>query len=134
MNNEHVQLLYVAELLFVCCITLAKASILALYASIFATEKFRRAKDIVLTLCVAWCIAMTAGFIVQCLPLREAWNPLRLTENKCVLLGIFVLVEELTNVMLDITILVLPISMIRNLQLPVRQKWTLSLIFLLGGL
>ena len=134
MNNEHVQLLYVAELLFVWCTTLAKASILALYASIFATEKFRRAKDIVLTLCLAWCITMTAGFIVQCLPLREAWNPLRLKENKCVLLGIFVLVEELTNVMLDITILVLPISMIRNLQLPVRQRWTLSLIFLLGGL
>ena len=134
VNNKYVQLLYAAELLFVWCITLAKVSILALYASIFTTRRFRRAKEIVLILCLAWCITMTAGFIVQCTPLREAWNPLRLTENKCVLLGIFVLIEELTNVMLDITILVLPISVIRNLQLPVRQRWTLSLIFLLGGL
>ena len=77
---------------------------------------------------------MTAGFIAQCAPLREAWNPLRLTEKKCVFLGIFVLIEELTNVMLDIAILVLPISVIQHIQLPVRQKWTLSLIFLLGGL
>lgn len=134
MNNKPLQLLYAAEMLFVWCITLVKASILALYASMFPTREFRRARDIVLLLCLAWCITMTAGFIVQCVPLREAWNPLRLTENKCVLLGIFVLIEELTNVMLDITILMLPISMIRNLQLPLRQRWTLSLIFLLGGL
>ena len=77
---------------------------------------------------------MTTVFVVQCVPLREAWNPLRTTENKCILFGIFVLMEELTNVMLDITILLLPISVIRHLQLPVRQRWTLSLIFLFGGL
>ena len=77
---------------------------------------------------------MTAGTVLQCLPLREAWNPLRVTEDKCTLLGIFILIEELTNFLLDISILVLPISVIRNLQLPVRQRWTLSLIFLLGGL
>ena len=77
---------------------------------------------------------MTTVFSVQCVPLREAWNPLRTMENKCILLGIFVLLEELTNVLLDVAILVLPISVIWHLRLPVRQRWTLCLMFLVGGL
>lgn len=127
------KLLYIAELLFIWGITLAKVSILALYASIFTTRKFRLAKDIVLMFCLIWCIAMTATSVVQCIPLRDAWNPLRLTEGKCILFGLFTLFEELTNVVLDIIILLLPIFMIRKLHLPARQRWILSILFLLGG-
>ena len=134
VNNIVWQLLYIAELLFIWGITLAKVSILALYASVFTTRKFRLAKDIVLIFCLIWCIAMTAVSVVQCLPIWDAWNPLRLTEGKCVLFGLYTLFEELTNVVLDIVILLLPIFMIRKLQLPARQRWTLSVIFLLGGL
>lgn len=134
MDNIALQLLYIAELLFIWGITLAKVSILALYASIFTTRKFRLAKDIVLMFCLVWCIAMTATSVVQCIPLRDAWNPLRLTEGKCILFGLFTLFEELTNVVLDVIILLLPIFMIRKLHLPARQRWILSIIFLLGGL
>ena len=135
MNNKKtVQLLYIAELLFIWGITLAKVSILTLYASVFTTRKFRLAKDIVLMFCLVWCIAMSAVSVVQCVPLKEAWNPYRLLEGKCILFGLFTLFEELTNVVLNIIVLLMPIFVIRKLQLPTRQKWILSLIFLLGGL
>ena len=134
MNNICLQLLYIAELFFIWGITLAKVSILALYAAIFTTPKFKRAIDIVQITNLAWCITMTVVIVVQCVPLKEAWNPLRTTEDKCVLFGIFILLEELLNVTLEVTILILPIFVIRNLQLPARQRWILSLIFLLGGL
>lgn len=134
MNNVSPQLLYIAELLFIWGITLAKVSILALYASVFTTRKFRLAKDIVLIISLAWCIAMTFVSIVQCVPLTDAWNPLRLTEGHCVLFGLYTLFEEVTNVVLNIIVLVLPIFVIRKLQLPARQRWMLSLLFLLGGL
>ena len=134
VNNLGLQLLYIAELLFIWGITLAKVSILALYASVFTTRKFRLAKDIVLMFCLLWCIAMTVVSVVQCIPLWDAWNPLRLTEGKCVFFGLYTLFEELTNVVLDIVILLLPIFMIRKLHLPARQRWILSVIFLLGGL
>ena len=77
---------------------------------------------------------MSAVSIAQCIPLRDAWNPLRLTEGKCVLFGLFTLFEELSDVVLNIIVLLLPIFVIRKLQLPMRQKWILSLIFLLGSL
>ena len=114
--------------------TLAKVSILALYASVFTTRKFRLAKDILLIISLTWCIAMTFVSVVQCVPLTDAWNPLRLTEGHCVLFGLYTLFEEVTNVVLNIIVLVLPIFVIRKLQLPARQRWMLSLLFLLGGL
>lgn len=77
---------------------------------------------------------MSAVSAVQCVPLRDAWNPLRLTQSKCVLFGLFTLFEELSNVVLNIIVLLLPIFVIRKLQLSARQRWILSLLFLLGGL
>ena len=77
---------------------------------------------------------MTVAIVLQCIPVKEAWDPLRTAETKCVLFGVFVFLQELTNILLDITIILLPISVVRNLHLPARRRWALSLIFLLGGL
>ena len=134
INHIDSQLLYIAELFFIWGITLAKVTILTWYASVFTTRQFRRANDIVLIICLLWCFATTIVFVLQCVPLEEAWNPLRASGTKCVLFGLLVLCQELTNVLLNIVILILPISVTRNLQLPARQRWILSLIFLLGGL
>ena len=133
VNHSDSQLLYVGELLFIWGITLARATILTWYATVFTMRQFRRATDIVLIICLIWCLAMTVAFVLQCVPLKEAWDPLRIYGNECVLFGLLVLFQEITNVSLDIVILILPISVTRNLHLPARQRWILSLIFLLGG-
>ena len=134
VNHIHSQLLYVGELFFIWGITLARVTVLTWYANVFTTRQFKRAKDIVLITCLIWCLAMTVAFVLQCVPLKKSWDPLRTTGTQCVLFGLLVLFQEMTNVVLDIVILVLPISVTRNLQLPARQRWILSLIFLLGGL
>ena len=76
-------------------------------------------------------MVISVVIVLQCTPVREAGEPSRTTWTQCVLFGILILMQELTNLFLDITILILPISVI---QLPARQRWMLSLIFLLGGL
>lgn len=77
---------------------------------------------------------MTFVVIFQCHPVKAAWDPLRTSKNQCLLFGSFVLGYEASNIAIDLAILCLPIYMIRRLQLPARRKWTLSFIFLLGGL
>ena len=128
------QLLWIAELLLTWGITLVKVSILRLYCSIFTTPSFKLGARIVLGLCLTWCVVMTVCVIFQCTPVEEAWNPLRTMEDKCTLFGSFLFGYEFTNMMLDVAIICLPIAVIRTLQLPPRQKWTLSIIFVLGGL
>ena len=134
INHIDSQLLYIGELFFIWGITLARVTVLIWYATVFTTRQLRRAKDIVLITCLIWCLAMTVAFVLQCVPLEKAWDPLRASGTQCVLFGLLVLFQETTSVLLDIVILILPISVTRNLQLPARQRWILSLIFLLGGL
>lgn len=81
-----------------------------------------------------WCFAMTVVIVFQCHPVEAAWDPLRRSEHQCLLFTEFVLGYELSNVILDIAILCLPIYAVRRLHLPARQKLMIILIFLLGGL
>ena len=90
--------------------------------------------DVVIVINVLWGISMTVASVLQCLPVQMSWNPSRLTEGNCILFGLYTLFEELTDVALDIVILLLPMFEIRKLQLPVRQRWILSFMFLLGSL
>ena len=128
------QLLYVAELFFIWGIMLVKVAILAWYRQVFTTRKFRLATDVLLWLNVMWGVAMTIASIIQCIPLQMSWNPLRLKEGNCIAFGLYTLFEELFDVVLNIAILLLPLLMIRKLQIPVREQWVLSFIFLLGSL
>ena len=53
---------------------------------------------------------------------------------KCIPTRLLVLGPELTNIFLDIMILSLPVREIQRLQMVLRQKVLLSLVFLFGGL
>ena len=53
---------------------------------------------------------------------------------ECIPTRVLVLSTELTNIFLDIMILSLPVREIQKLQMAVRQKVLLSLVFLFGGL
>ena len=111
-----------------------KVSILSFYGSLFATPSFRLAKRLVVGFCLMWCVAVTAIVIFQCHPVEAAWDPLRTIKTNCVPFGNFIVASELTNALLDIAIICLPIRMIAQLQMPTRQKWTIGGIFLLGSL
>ena len=87
-----------------------------------------------LALSLMWCIAMTAAIIFQCHPVEAAWDPLRTTKRQCILFGNFTLAYEVSNIVVDLAILLLPLYMIRLLHLSARQKWAISLVFLLGVL
>ena len=116
------------------CITLIKVSILLFYYRLFGVRKqFKITLFVVLGLVCAWCIAIVLIDIFQCVPVQAAWiRPYpnsRCIDNNASLLG-----TAVTNVILDIAILVLPLSPIWNLALTIRQKVTLSAIFFVGAL
>lgn len=79
---------------------------------------------------------MTAAIIFLCHPVEPAWDPLRTTKQQRILFGSFTLAYEVSNIVVDLAILPLPVhmSMIGVLYLSTGQKWYLSLVFPLGGL
>ncbi|KAI0485062.1 hypothetical protein GGR56DRAFT_56786 [Xylariaceae sp. FL0804] len=129
-----IKTLYVTDLFFGLTITLVKLSILMLYFGIFSVSKrFQRATYIVGGICVAWFIVFLFINIFQCQPISALWETFGAAQY-CIANGPLWLGFELTNLLLDVLILVLPVSMLRQLQLAPVQKRSVAGIFLLGGL
>lgn len=73
---------------------------------------------------------------MQCWPIGAVWDPLMVTEGnaRCIMLKIFFLGYEITNLVLDAAILSLPILAVRQLRLPTRQKVAVRGVFAVGAL
>ncbi|KAI4289857.1 MAG: hypothetical protein L6R35_000877 [Caloplaca aegaea] len=71
----------------------------------------------------------------QCRPLAGAWK-LELVFSggaTCIVYGDFIVGYEISNMLLDIIILCLPIWQIKRLQLPTAKKLVIGGVFILGG-
>lgn len=122
----------IGSVLFVLVTTITKLSILLMYRRIFTTQKFKRAVLAIGLLTAATWLTAELGIILQCTPQKFLWD--KLIQGHCMNFDVFFLVIGLVDLLLDISILCLPLRMIPSLKLPVRHKINLSLIFLLGGL
>ena len=130
----NVQALYVNTYLAVLTISAAKFSILALYYRIFSVHAgFRRAVLAAGFVSLVWLLGTLILSIWKCVPIQAAWNPL-IVQKKCYNIQRVFLITETINCVTDLAIVCLPVGMVRQLQLPVRHKVALSLVFLLGGL
>ncbi|PVH99870.1 hypothetical protein DM02DRAFT_528130, partial [Periconia macrospinosa] len=123
---------YATAIIFEIVNITVKISLLLFYCRIFPTPEFHRQAAIVGALCAAWFIASVLVTIFQCVPVHKAWD--KQVSGRCLSLDKFVLGYELSNALLDIVLILLPVRMIHNLRLDRRQKFLVSSLFLLGGL
>ena len=115
-------------------ITTVKMSILLMYRRIFPTNSFRKLTLYVGAACIAWFVAEVLSDIFQCHPIVAAWDPKFLFSPQCINLEAYFWGISATNMILDVIILCMPLRMVWDLELPMRQKCILSGIFLMGGL
>lgn len=128
------QALYINTYLAVLTISAAKFSVLALYYRLFSVHVgFRRAVMAAGAVSLVWLVATLILSIWKCVPIEAGWNPL-IANAKCYNIQRVFLITETINCITDLAIVCLPVGMVRRLQLPLRHKTALSLVFLLGGL
>ena len=122
------------EILYCVCVTLIKISILLFYYRLFGVNKvFKYTCYVAFAVVTCWSIAIVFSNIFQCVPVEAAWiRPY--PHSKCINNNASLLGTAITNVLLDVIILVLPMAPVWSLSLTVRQKITLTAIFLLGAL
>ncbi|MCJ1226586.1 hypothetical protein MMC12_003239 [Toensbergia leucococca] len=113
-------------------ITLARTSILLFYHRIFPLRSFHIATYIVGGICSAWFIAETLVTIFQCRPTAGAWDAS--IKRKCLKFNSLYYGIGISNLLVDILVLCLPLGMVWRLMLPVRKKVLVSAIFMLGSL
>lgn len=108
-----------------------KISFLLLYRRIFVVKWFMRITLVVATLVIIWCISVTLTVIFECRPVGSYWQPL--LQQHCIDSQKFYWANGISNLLLDVMILCLPIPMIWKLQMSMRSKISLTGVFALGA-
>jgi hypothetical protein len=125
--------LYVGCVLYAIVIAVIKISILLLYRSLFPTPGIDLATKIIGVTSIAWGIETALVGIFSCTPVRAFWD-VTVKERTCINTTAFFIANSTAHVLIDITILVLPVKKVWALKMSLHHKIVVSFIFLLGGL
>lgn len=110
-----------------------KMSVLLFYRRIFSTPIIKIAVKTGLVITVSWTIILLFIIIFQCNPVQSYWGESPLIPNRHCLNGVSISTSQvITDIVLDFSILVMPLPTILNLHLPLRQRLALGSLFLLG--
>ncbi|KAJ5933975.1 hypothetical protein N7454_006304 [Penicillium verhagenii] len=107
-----------------------KLAILSLYYRIFSTVVFRRVVIGTAVFVVLWLAAMEIGLGLQCIPVQKAWDAS--IEGTCLNLVAFSYFTNITNLITDIWVFLLPLPIIFKLHVTRRRKFELAGVFAIG--
>jgi hypothetical protein len=127
------QYVYANNICYAITLPMIKLSILATYRRLFFINKgFQRVSVIVAALVVGWMISVTIVVIFTCNPIAGAW--IRTINRTCINQTAFYYGNAILNVITDIILLVMPLPMIWKLNMSMRKKVNVTLLFILGSL
>ncbi|KAL5328370.1 hypothetical protein ACEPPN_001869 [Leptodophora sp. 'Broadleaf-Isolate-01'] len=109
-----------------------KLSMLMFFLRITPYPLFRRTVYVAMVIVVIYSVVGSLLFTYACRPLEKMWD-FTITHGSCIPLNVVPLFNAASNSATDLAILLLPIPMLKNLQLPFRQKLGAGLILALGG-
>ncbi|KAF2642724.1 hypothetical protein P280DRAFT_540606 [Massarina eburnea CBS 473.64] len=132
-NMQHsLEAFYASLLVYNLSLGLIKTSILLQYRRVFTTRRFQVVCWLVLTAVVIHTTWSVLGSILACLPVRAFWT--KETPAKCIDQFSMWFTNAGINITTDFIIILLPIPVIKSLNLAKRQKLALMGIFAVGGL
>ena len=123
---------WIAQTPYKIVVGLNKVSVIWFSKRIFTTPRFQTACWCVLFVIIGWSLGGLGATVFQCVPAEGAWNPN--VEATCIDKDAFWIAYASGNAITDAIVLILPLPMVFQLQLKMRDKIMLSGIFLLGGL
>ncbi|KAI1392945.1 uncharacterized protein F4822DRAFT_441687 [Hypoxylon trugodes] len=125
---------YIYELLGTSGLWIVKLSALLFYRRIFSVGVYRTVNNVFIGLTIAWGIAFTFAVAFQCTPVSTLWDRLEPEFGTACIGGpSFYLSLAISDLILDISIFIVPIPHIQQLRMPRRQKVAVIGVFLLGS-
>lgn len=120
------------ENLYAVVLALLKFSILSLYRKLFGSTRWLYILTWVVTALVAeLALQVIIATNLQCIPISATWDPT--IRGTCINYGVEALVAYIINISTDITILLMPIPVVRRLQASESKKRGLLAVFVAGG-
>ncbi|OTA92446.1 hypothetical protein M434DRAFT_387244 [Hypoxylon sp. CO27-5] len=126
------QTIFVVEIVYSVGFTLIKLSIMALYRQLFPTRLMFICTRLLAIFVIMWGVALTLVSIFSCNPIRGFWD-IDLEDKKCIDTQWFFIGNSIPNILADICLLCLPMRDVWTLQLGIRYKIIISVLFALGS-
>ncbi|KAK8016873.1 Integral membrane protein [Apiospora rasikravindrae] len=111
----------------------SKLSILFFYLRLSPQQSFRFAVIALIVIVSAYALAYQVVSIFSCKPMRAAWD-ITITDATCVDKEAVYMGLSISNIIMDVIILLIPIQVVYPLQMSKRQKVSLLMLFATGGL
>ncbi|KAK3936346.1 hypothetical protein QBC46DRAFT_395292 [Diplogelasinospora grovesii] len=130
----YLKLAFATSVLYFTIAATTKLGILAMYNRIFyISDAFRYQLWAASFLVAGFWIACTVATLTNCIPLEWSWINSYADPRYCFNYNIFWMAAGACEIVLDVLILTLPISVVLRMRLSMRDKLTVAGIFLLGG-
>ncbi|KAH8689928.1 hypothetical protein BGW36DRAFT_432893 [Talaromyces proteolyticus] len=126
--EKFLKIFFILQFWYIISVALVKFSILFLYGRVFGIGRFPSSVLVLLGITAAWLISFLFATFFQIWPLRCNWVACDPTTNYAVM---YVL-SSVTDIVIDISILALPVFFIRKLRFSTNQKIGVCGIFGLG--
>ncbi|KAG0645125.1 hypothetical protein D0Z07_9202, partial [Hyphodiscus hymeniophilus] len=124
---------YIDELLYLCSLTMTRLSILCLYLRIFPQPTFRSIVYVIMASNIVYGTVFVLLSIFQCIPIQAVWTRWDGTvPARCINVNALGWVSAGISILLDITILILPLPGLAKLVMPCQRKIHILLMFGLG--
>ena len=107
-----------------------KLGILAFYYRVFVIPLFRKVVLGTVAFVIGWGIGITVTLGLDCRPIAAFWDAT--VQGKCLTLVEFTYFTNISNLVTDVWIFLLPIPVILRLQLQTKKKLLLCFIFSIG--
>jgi hypothetical protein len=125
------QAFYASLIVYYLSLGLTKGSILLQYRRVFTTKSFQIWNWITMAVVVIYTIWTVFASVFACIPVRAFWTR---EEASCLNQYAMWFTNAAINIATDFAIIILPIPVIRSLNLGRRQRIGLIAIFAVGGL
>ncbi|KAI1262867.1 hypothetical protein F5Y18DRAFT_396519 [Xylariaceae sp. FL1019] len=132
---EYTKLDFIATVLYFTITCATKLSIVLMYKRIFGVgNTFRRRIFVVSFIVIGFWIGTTVADLLNCIPIKWTWLNSHDDPQYCFSYTIFWLVSGITEALIDIIILAMPIQIVISLHLKTSRKVAIGGVFLLGSL
>ncbi|KXT03951.1 hypothetical protein AC578_9298 [Pseudocercospora eumusae] len=130
--EENRKALWTSIIIYNLGLTSTKISILLQYQRIFPQKTFRIANWTMMGIVVCYALWRFFSAIFACVPVQAYWD-ITIVDKTCLPRATVSFASAGLNIATDIAITMLPLPLLKNLELPKRQKRILMAVFGLGG-
>lgn len=127
------KLYYLGEIFYFAAISMNKISILIFILRVFPDQQFRRVIYVVVGLCVGYAFGFIFATAFQCTPVSYSWMQIDSTiEGHCNNVNLQGWMSAICNIVIDLTIIILPLKHLYQLQVNLKKKILIMIMFSLG--